>query len=288
MPKNLFKKISDYYLYILDYSDFDIKGDPDYSGNYYISGMSRILNNYHYDFENSSFEKLNSVTFHSDKVMSYRTIFDIENLNSAETRPARITPAFLFTTLKPDELNKTDFDKILNEEFIFIKVKPKDRNANNIPQLANEILSDTGIAVSRCTRSIVASKYDNVHIFDYSSSNSNNENLLESIKKDTTRILEKQETLENAIIALTNEQTTKVVNEIMNWTSTVAVELNNELSEKLEEIKKTENIQMKLKLSIPFIKLLGVDFETEFDLKGWTIRMYEKYEYQIFKLIGGL
>jgi hypothetical protein len=167
MPKNLFKKNSDYYLYILEYSDLDIKGDPDYSGNLYESGMSKVLNNYQYDFENRSFEKLNSKTFHSTNVMSYQNIFDIENLNSKETRPAKITPAFLFTTIQPDFLNKIHSDNIYSEEFIFLKINPQDRDANKIPQLVNEMLSSTGLTVSRCKQSSVESDYQNVFIFDY-------------------------------------------------------------------------------------------------------------------------
>jgi hypothetical protein len=41
---------------------------------------------------------------------------------------------------------------------------------------------------------------------------------------------------------------------------------------------------MKLKLSIPFIELLGVDFEIKFDVKKWAERMYEKHKMKIFKL----
>ena len=41
---------------------------------------------------------------------------------------------------------------------------------------------------------------------------------------------------------------------------------------------------MKLGLSVPFIKQLGIDFGIEFDVKNWAQKMYQKYELQIFKL----
>ena len=43
---------------------------------------------------------------------------------------------------------------------------------------------------------------------------------------------------------------------------------------------------MKLKLSVPFINLLGINLEMEFDVKSWASRMYNKHELKIFKLMG--
>ncbi len=288
MPKSLFSSVSDYYLYILEYSDFDFQETRNFSSDLHSSEMAKILNNYRYDFKNRSIKKLTSKTFHSDSIMSFRYVFDIENLNINETRPARVTPAFLFTTIQPECLNKINLDDISNEVFIFLKIKPKDRDANRIPQLVNEILSNMGLAVTRCRRNDIASDYENVHFFDYYPSYGNDEILLESIKKETLIIRKNYETLEKAIVEMTKEQTSEIVNEIMTWITIVAVDLNNELTDKLEEIKKTDNMQMKLKLSIPFIKLLGIDFETEFDVKNWTKKMYDKYELEIFKLMGSL
>lgn len=167
LPKNMFKSNSDYYLYILEYSDFDFQETHNYSSELHISGMSRILNNYQYNFDNSNFQKLESATFHSDTVMSFRNIFDIENLNSEETKPATITPTFLFTTIQPSSLNKINCDNISNDEFIFLKITPQDRDANKIPQLVNEMLSSTGLTVSKCKQSITKSTYPNIYVFDY-------------------------------------------------------------------------------------------------------------------------
>lgn len=169
MPKSIFNKNSDYYLYILEYSDFDLQETHNYSSELHSSGMSRILNNYEYYFNNSGIEKLKSATFHSNTIMSYQNIFDIENLNFEETRPAKITPAFLFTTIQPDHLNKINFDNISNEEFIFLKIKHLNRDANRIPQIANEMLSNTGLTVSKCKRSSIQSNYKNIYVFDYCS-----------------------------------------------------------------------------------------------------------------------
>jgi hypothetical protein len=54
------------------------------------------------------------------------------------------------------------------------------------------------------------------------------------------------------------------------------------------DLKKIDDIQMKLKLSIPFINLLGINFETELDVKNWFKRMYKKFKVQLFKLSGML
>lgn len=163
LPKNIFNTNSDYYLYILEYSDFDFQETHNYSSELHSSGMSIILNNYQYNFENSSFEKLESKTFHSDTIMNWQNIFDINN----ETQSKKITPTFLFTTIQPDHLNKINSDNISNQEFIFLKIKTQERDANKIPQLVNEMLSNKGFTVSKSKRSSFISAYKNVYLFDY-------------------------------------------------------------------------------------------------------------------------
>lgn len=168
LPKNMFNANSDYYLYILEYSDFDFQETHNYSSELHSSGMSRILNNYQYNIKDSGFQKLDSLTFHSDTLMSFQNIIDIENLNFEETKPATITPAFLFSTIQPDYLNKISLDNFIDDELIFLKFKPKDRDANRIPQLINDMFSSTGLTVSRCSQSGFSSRYNNVYVFDYS------------------------------------------------------------------------------------------------------------------------
>lgn len=167
LPRDMFMTNSDYYLYILEYSDFDFQETHNYSSELHSSGMSRILNNYQYNIDNDNFQKLQSETFHSDTVMSFRKIIDIDNQNFEETRPATITPAFLFTTILPTQLNKISLDNISNDEFIFLKIKSQDRDANRIPQLVNGMFSNIGQAVSKCKQSAVFSNFRNVYVFDY-------------------------------------------------------------------------------------------------------------------------
>ena len=167
MPKYLFCSDSDYYLYVLEYSDFDFQETHNYSSDWHSSEMTRILNNYSYNFRNRNMKKLKSQTFHSDKIMSWSRIFDIENLNYDEIRPASVTPAFLFTTVSPSCLTEIKLNNISNDIFVFLKILPKDRDANRIPQFVNEIISNIGLAVSRSKRSNIESVYENVHFFDY-------------------------------------------------------------------------------------------------------------------------
>lgn len=282
LPLNLFKKYSDYFLYILEYYDFDFQEMHNYSTEFHDSGMSRILNNYQYDFKNKNFTKLVSKTFHSTKFLTSNNIFGIRSETSSE----KITPTFLFTNINPNQFREIETISPPNKEFIFLNFLVQNRDANKVPQLVNEIFSNSGLAVSRCATSIVKCQHENVYIFDYHSTNIYEKNLLQSIKEDTLKILENQETLESVIATLTNEQTNTIVNEIMTWISTVTVELNSDLNDKLTEIKKTDDLAMKLKLSIPFIQLLGINLETEFNIKSWTKKMYNKYEFKIFKLIG--
>lgn len=167
LPKNLFEIDSDYYLYVLDYANFDFQEMDSYSSSLHFSGMSKILNNYSYSFNNRKVKKMESYTFHSDTIMSWQRIFDIENTDYGETKPARVTPAFLFTTLSPNNLSNLSIDDVPNNEFIFLRIKFKDRDANRVPQLVNEMFLNTGLTISKCRRANIDSKYQTVHIFDY-------------------------------------------------------------------------------------------------------------------------
>jgi len=290
LPYNLFKTSSDFYLYILEYGDFDFREKHNYSSEYHESGMSRILNNYSYNFRNQDIEILISKTFHSDsKVMNWRNIFDIENLDSNESKPALVSPAFLISTLEPSKLNKLELLNNSNDIFIYLKIEDQNRCANEIPNLVNEILDDPGVAISKCKNANFKSSYDNVHFLKYAFSENIKDfeikELLVNIKSDTTEIKKNQKEIDSAVRELTTEQSSLIIKEIMAWVTTVTDEQNNDLTEKLNEIKDTDDVQMKLKLSIPFIKLLGVDFETEFNVKSWVEKMYKQHEFEIFKLM---
>lgn len=87
-------------------------------------------------------------------------------------------------------------------------------------------------------------------------------------------------------------QKTEISKDVMLMLSTGFELFGNDLDDKLkslyEELKKTDDVNMKLSLSIPFIKLLGIDFGVEFDVKSWATKMYNKYELNIFKAMGML
>ncbi len=293
LPKNLFNSSSNYYLYILEYADFDFNEPHNYSSDYHESGMSRILNSYSYNFRNQDVDVLTSETFHSDSnLMSLGNIFGVENLGFSESRPALITPAFLISTVETSMLNKIELLNISNETFIFLRFEMQNRDANTIPQLINKILDNPGVAISKCEKLNFKGIYENTFFFKYDFSlnvdNSEIKELLVDIKSDTSEIIKHQTELEKVIRETTDKQSSLIIKELMEWVGTTTIEQNNDLTEKLNEIQNTDDVQMKLKLSIPFIKLLGVDFETEFDVKNWTKKMYDKYEFEIFKLFGNL
>ena len=88
------------------------------------------------------------------------------------------------------------------------------------------------------------------------------------------------------------QQSAEITEDIMRGIASALAQSKGELDEKLSEIymdlKKTDDFQMKLKLAVPFINLFGINIETEFDIKSWTKKMYEKHEMKIFKLMGYL
>jgi len=92
-----------------------------------------------------------------------------------------------------------------------------------------------------------------------------------------------------AIEELDEQQTADITEKIMTWITSERGMFNDEMNEKLEEFydnsKQTDNMEMKLKFSIPLIKLLGVDFEIKYDVKKWAREMYQKHKLKIFKLI---
>jgi len=99
-----------------------------------------------------------------------------------------------------------------------------------------------------------------------------------------------KECIEEAIQELNDQQTEEIAKEIMGYITTAFVAFEGEMDDKLTKIytdlKDTDNIQAKLKLSVPFINMLGINFEAEFDVKSWAKKMYDKYELKIFSLIS--
>jgi small GTP-binding protein len=98
--------------------------------------------------------------------------------------------------------------------------------------------------------------------------------------------------IQEAIKEINIQQTSEIINEIAKFFELSNEVINDKLDEKLKdiytELSQTEDIQAKLSLSIPFINMLGINFDVEFDVKNWAKKMYEKYNLMIFKLMGAL
>jgi acylphosphatase len=96
--------------------------------------------------------------------------------------------------------------------------------------------------------------------------------------------------IQDAIKELNAQQTVEITGEIINWITTSFEAFDGVMDDKLQEIfndiQKTDDVQMKLKLAIPLINLVGVNFETEFDVKNWVAKTYNKHELKLFKLMG--
>lgn len=89
---------------------------------------------------------------------------------------------------------------------------------------------------------------------------------------------------------MTEEQRFQTSMEIMKCLALAFEHFGNNIDARLTEIytdlKQTDDVQTRLTLSVPFINLLGINLETEFDIKSWATKMYNKYKLKIFKGIG--
>ena len=81
-------------------------------------------------------------------------------------------------------------------------------------------------------------------------------------------------------------QQKEIIDEFMQAFVSLEDKMDDNLKGIYSALKKTDNLEMKLKVGIPFINLLGVNLEAEFDIKNWAKTMYEKYKLNIFKLMG--
>lgn len=93
-----------------------------------------------------------------------------------------------------------------------------------------------------------------------------------------------------AINEINSQQAEQITKEIMGGIAAALKQSKGELDGRLNEIyldlQKTDDVQLKLKLAVPFINLLGINLETEFDMKSWAKTMYRKHEMKIFKVMG--
>ncbi|MCB9070796.1 MAG: hypothetical protein H6629_23725 [Calditrichae bacterium] len=107
----------------------------------------------------------------------------------------------------------------------------------------------------------------------------------QSIKKELAPALGKLDSQQIAV--LSEEFTTKI--------SEIFAQHNKQFDGKWDEIYNdlhlVKNTGVKLKLSVPFINMLGIDLGIDFDVKNWVKQMLDKYEDQrivkIFKLARG-
>ena len=107
-----------------------------------------------------------------------------------------------------------------------------------------------------------------------------------------TEILQGQKAMNDDLILAINGLTESQTLTILENMVAVFIKFEQEMDEKLlkqyQEIKSTSHLKTKLELSIPFIKMLGINFKTEFDVVSWSQKMYEKHELKIFKLFGAV
>lgn len=99
-----------------------------------------------------------------------------------------------------------------------------------------------------------------------------------------------KEDITGLINQLNKQQIERITEDIMKEVVDIFESYHGDMAEILTEIytdlKRTDDTQMKLKLSVPFINLLGINLESEFDIKSWATKMYKKHELKVFKLMG--
>jgi small GTP-binding protein len=59
--------------------------------------------------------------------------------------------------------------------------------------------------------------------------------------------------------------------------------LDDQFKEQYHQLNDTEEVSRKLELSIPLIKMLGINYKVEVDVKKWVQRMQKKYGYKLFE-----
>lgn len=105
----------------------------------------------------------------------------------------------------------------------------------------------------------------------------------------SNKIADKDEVI-SAISQISESQTTAVTNEVMEYIANSFETLDQQIDDKIrsvyEDLINTDDVQVRLGLSVPLINLLGINLGVEWDVKSWTSKMYQKYQLKIFKLMG--
>lgn len=93
----------------------------------------------------------------------------------------------------------------------------------------------------------------------------------------------------SGISRLNNLQASVLRKDVLRMLSSLCQELDGLEQENfallLAELKSSDPTEVKLKLRLPLISLLGIDLETKFDVKKWGKQMYQKYQWEIFDLL---
>ncbi len=95
-----------------------------------------------------------------------------------------------------------------------------------------------------------------------------------------------------AISEMNKQQTQEVVDEMLimigNAMELGETSLDSKLKQLYTDLKKSDSLEMKLKLGVPLINLLGADLsiEAKFDPRKWAKEKYQKYKFEVFKTMG--
>ena len=91
---------------------------------------------------------------------------------------------------------------------------------------------------------------------------------------------------------LTQSQKNEMFQDIQILIVQLFMKFDNEVEEKLaalyEDLKKSDNLEAKIALSIPLLELLGIKLDVKFDIKKWAKDMYKKYPIELIQLISQL
>ncbi len=103
-----------------------------------------------------------------------------------------------------------------------------------------------------------------------------------------------QEEIISAVQEISDQQKEAIFKELNNTIIAAFEVYQGNMTEKLnsiyENLQKSNDLEMKIKASIPLLNILGLDISVEhgFDIKSWSQKMYEKYELKLFELLGYL
>ncbi|MCA9731734.1 hypothetical protein KC799_06380, partial [candidate division KSB1 bacterium] len=184
----------------------------------------------------------------------------------------------------PGTTEFADYEELLERErdgerdyTIYKPVKKK----FNISELLQGVASQYEIAMLSRQVDILTDKVDDVQ--------ESLDRYFEKLMQNPANARLKEDIL-NALQENSIAQIKEINREIIDFLAVCFEHLHGDIDSELQEIyaklHKTSNVQMKLKLAVPLLNLLGVKFETEVDLKGWAKKMDKKYKMPLFKSLG--